>query len=281
MPMLNSKPKQALAPNPKLNEIFVNIYNFKFDRADSLARTFPFQSTTERMAVKMFTLWWRGLTYPYPNKYLDSLDRLCLNIIGMRGSPPNPSVYDPFTVAVAGAFSIRISSIRRDNMFALRVFLKIRPTLLQIIYNPGNSPELMLVSGVYNMAAAGIKKNQPLLRPFFVFLPPSSEANGREMLLRCTRSNYVPIATEGYYFLYRIYEEINYNWREAKPYSLWLTEKYPENPIFAVNHILLLRELGFDTTVQSKHLRAKVSATSLSPTQKFHVLEELDIGKRK
>ncbi len=275
--LANPKGKvQEVIPDPNLYKLFQAMYNFEFSKADSLKAHISPLNVTANSVADLYSLWWKGLTYDGLNPYLELLESKTHCIVGMGNQETTTNNGDErFLKAIAGTFGIRVASIKDEKTTALHLFLKIKPTLTEILEVPRANEEYMLVAGVYNLTAAGIRKNSFVLRPFFIFLPTSNELLGRELLVECSKSMSVPIATEAHYFLFKIEREIYSRKAEAMEHIKWLTQSYPNNFVFAFEHLSLCSEMGNNTEKQKVNLKKKIIASKLNQKQKEHFLNEL------
>jgi hypothetical protein len=273
-----SKPynrEQGANPDPYLYLFFDELYNFRFAQADSIIQQVSPLRYSEYSIAHAYSLWWKGLTYPGFNEYFVSLEALSHGLVGIGDQVKLSPKDDPFMKMIIGAFGIRIASIKGENATALRIFLKIKPTLINILETPQLSEEYKLIAGVYHYAAAGIRKNFFMLRPFFVFLPTADENAGKELLMECTSSMSVPTATEAHYFLFKIEKEIYGQNEKAYKHIQWLVKTYPNNLLFNLDFFNLRSVMGENTTVLRKELIAKIEASTLDDQQKQHFLNQI------
>lgn len=267
---------QEVIPDPNLYKLFRAMYNFQFSKADSLRAHISPLNVTANSIAELYSLWWKGLTYGGFNPYFELLESKTHSIVGISSQESaNESGDERFLKAIAGTFGIRVASIKDEKTTALHIFLKIKPTLTEILELPRANEEYMLVAGVYNLTAAGIRKNSFVLRPFFIFLPTSNELLGRELLLECSKSLSVPIATEAHYFLFKIEREIYSRKAEAMEHIKWLTQSYPNNLVFALEYLSLCSEMGSSTENQKVSLKKHIITSKLNQKQKEHFLNEL------
>ena len=268
---------QEVIPDPNLYKLFQAMYNFQFSKADSLKAHISPLNVTANSVADLYSLWWKGLTYDGFNPHLKQLESKTHSIVGISNQEsPNDNGDERFLKAIAGTFGIRVASIKDEKRTALHIFLKIKPTLNEILELPRANEEYMLVAGVYNLTAAGIRKNSFVLRPFFIFLPTSNELLGRELLLECTKSLSVPIATEAHYFLFKIEREIYSRKAEAMEHIKWLTQSYPNNFVFAIEYLSLCSEMDNSIEKQKVSLKKKIITSNLNQKQKEHFLKELN-----
>lgn len=268
---------QEVIPDPNLYKLFQAMYNFQFSKADSLKAHISPLNVTANSVADLYSLWWKGLTYDGFNPYLELLENKTHSIVGISNQETTTDNGDErFLKAIAGTFGIRVASIKDEKTTALHIFLKIKPTLNEILELPQANEEYMLVAGVYNLTAAGIRNNSFVLRPFFIFLPTSNEMLGRELLFECSKSLSVPIATEAHYFLFKIEREIYNSKAEAMEHIKWLTQNYPNNLVFAIEYLSLCSEMGNSTEKQKVSLKKKIIASQLNQKQKEHFLNEFE-----
>jgi hypothetical protein len=264
-----------ILPNPTLTSIIESLYHFDFNKADSLKSLLSPLNTHELAFANLYSLWWQGLTLPGYNHKFQQLEEQTNRILGISNTEAEYE-NDKFLRAIAGSFGIRLAAIRNDKGTALRIFLKVREPLTEILEKPRENNEFMLASGFYHYSTAGLRKNFFLLRPFFVFLPTSDEALGLSLLEECTISNSTPIATEAHYFLFKIYNEIYSEKQLAKKHIEWLTKEYPNNFIYAIDYLKLCVELKISTAANKQELLKRLKNSGLTQEQKKYLLTQIN-----
>ncbi|MCS7189138.1 MAG: hypothetical protein RMJ66_02330 [Bacteroidia bacterium] len=93
-------------------------------------------------------------------------------------------------------------------------------------------PEMQFELGLYEYYIGYFSRNYPIIRPFLSFFPPGDETRGLARLEKCAEdtTNYTHV--EAAYFLsYICLYQANQPLR-AEKWLRWLTEKFPQNPLF-------------------------------------------------
>jgi hypothetical protein len=91
------------------------------------------------------------------------------------------------------------------------------------------------------MAAADDKLG--FLSPIGLFNFSPDKKKGIEYLKHLSQSEDIILKTEGNYFLMKIYDEMEHQAVEAEKYSSFLIEKYPENLVYCLYHLRIMKQL--------------------------------------
>lgn len=134
-----------------------------------------------------------------------------------------------------------------------------------------------LTSGLYYYFMAKAYEDYILMRPYLMFYPDGDMDKGLEYLNRLTSHEDVFLRNESNYFLMRIYFDLEEDFEKAIKYADKLVSDNPENLIYQLYQIKILRRLNPEKGV-AKELEFKQSTNSnnqLNKQQKAHFLKEL------
>lgn len=253
------------------------IYNFRFEEAEEHITQQISTEPLEPLLARMNLLWWKGLVSGEENTSFEKLKAIA-DSPGKHVTDNSKSshIHNIFQLS-GGIYLIRLAAMKGNNQEAFRTFLNILPNLREVLSNPYLSEEYTLLAGVYNYAAGNFKKQNFLLRPFFVFMPSTDIEKGKELLIRCTNSDNNAIATEARYFLFKTESEITENLEAAREHLNWLIDKNPGNIIFRIEQINLYKKLGIDHKVLITQTIQLTEHSALLPLQKAYLLKNIGI----
>lgn len=266
----NVSPINPIFISSTLNNAIESTYHFRFNEAESFISKIDSASETDKEVAYLNQTWWMGLTYDGKSETLKSLENYSLKLQTKYSEPKTSQ--ELFIKVLAGTYLIRIGAINGDKALALKALIRISSDFKKILKDPTNNQEYMLLAGVYNYAAGGIKQSLYWLKPFFIFLPTPNIQLGKLYLTECTKSQNNIISTEARYFLYKIENDIYKSKKNAKNHIDWLVNKYPDNLVYAIDQLKLEKELGEKTQPLKSEMTAKIQKSVLTKKQQDHFL---------
>ena len=135
-----------------------------------------------------------------------------------------------------------------------------------------------LTSGLYYYFMAKAHQDYLLMRPYLMFYPDGDMKKGLDYLGRLTTSSDIFLRNESNYFLMRIYYDLEKDFERALRYANNLVVKNPQNLIYRLYLIKILRALESDqlTDMEAIFASAVNSNVDLNSEQKKHFLEQLN-----
>lgn len=212
-----------------------NMYNFKFDEAESEFRWFKFKYPDHPLPYFLMGLstWWRIMpnenNTQYDNAFIAYMDTALVKAEKLYDSDEN-NIEASFFLAAAYAFKGRLYSDRKDwskAAWASRNALK----YLEKSRSKGElSPEFLFGDGLYNYYRDWIPENYPALKTILWLFPKGDKTEGIRQLKEVSNNAFYT-RTEAQYHLMRIYAEEN-QLQKAFELAKYLHETFPDNAYF-------------------------------------------------
>ncbi len=212
-----------------------NMYNFKFDQAESEFRWIKFKYPEHPLPYFLLGLstWWKILpnedNKEYDDRFLAYMDT-SITFAEKLYDQNEDNIEASFFLSAAYGFKGRLYSDRKDwgkAAFAARNSLK----YLEKSRGKGNlSPEFLFGDGLYNYYRDWVPSNYPALKTILWLFPKGDKDLGIRQLKEVSNNAFYT-RTEAQYFLMRIYGEEN---QSQKAYELakYLHETFPDNAYF-------------------------------------------------
>jgi tetratricopeptide (TPR) repeat protein len=228
-----------------------NMYNFKFEKADSAFKQLRNKYPKHPMAYFLLGLscFWKM----QPNTDITTYDDQLLAYMDssiMYGEPMTKSseevikVEGGFFCAAANGFKARNLSDRGHIMKALPAGKDAMHYMNESKNNSDLSPEFLFGDGLYNFYREYIPKNFKVFAPIMTLFPSGNMKLGLEQLDFCANNAFYT-RTEAQYYLMYIYTVEEVNVKAALPYSKYLYTTYPDNPIFQRFYCRLIWSSGY------------------------------------
>ncbi|MCU0353717.1 MAG: hypothetical protein MUD08_08285 [Cytophagales bacterium] len=212
-----------------------NMYNFKFEQAESEFRWFKFKYPEHPLPYFLMGLstWWKIM----PNEDNKEFDDTFLAYMDTSITKAD-KLFDAnednteaaFFLAAAYAFKGRLHSDRKDwgkATVASRNALK----YLEKSRGKGNlSPEFLFGDGLYNYYRDWVPEHYPALKTILWLFPKGDKEAGIRQLKEVANNAFYT-RTEAQYHLMRIYSEENQG-QKAYELSKYLHETFPDNAYF-------------------------------------------------
>lgn len=140
-------------------------------------------------------------------------------------------------------------------------------------------PDFLLTSGLYNYFSDYACEQYAFARMVFKIYPRGSKHRGLLMLTQATQKSDIFLKTESHYFLMKIYFDLEKDFSRAKLHCKALLNLYPENHIYQLYWINILKQLNqideFKLKTE-KFITSINSNESLNELQKLHLQKELE-----
>jgi hypothetical protein len=233
-PAVNCYPQDRDAINM---QILGYIYSCKFDSAEMKINSLLNSNPKDPQANFFGVLdnWWKinldrrneSLDETF-NQKVDGTIKICEVILDDKPEDISAMLYKGAALGYRGLVkSLRESwiSAADDGKQALNLMDKI----LEI--NPANS-EASLGIGIYNYFADYVPTNYPFLKPLLILFPAGDRVKGLAQIKEASVKSRIAEMEANYIlaFLYLSYER---NFFEAEKYATLLSQKYPDNPVYA------------------------------------------------
>jgi tetratricopeptide (TPR) repeat protein len=234
LPVVNCFPQNREAVNM---QILTCIYSCKFDSAEMKIQEILKINPKDPQANFFGVLenWWKinidrkneSLDEPF-NEKVDRTIQVCEDILDNKPEDINAMLYKGGALGYRGLVkSLRESwiSAADDGKQALNLMDKI----LEV--NPSNA-EASLGIGIYNYFADYVPTNYPFLKPLLILFPAGDKLKGLEQIKDASLKSKIA-ETEANYILAFLYLSYERNFFEAERYTIQLSQKYTDNPVFA------------------------------------------------
>ncbi|MBE0663837.1 MAG: hypothetical protein IH597_15380 [Bacteroidales bacterium] len=251
------------------------IQKFRFVEAEKMIETFK-GNPIEKQLASMNLLWWQGLLSGPNNIFLNELKVMTNQCASTSDNFSDTGTSDNVLQLSCGIFQIRLAGIEGNRVSGLKTIHSISPFLKEVLANATLNEEYALLAGVYNYAAGSLKSQYYILRPFFMLMPSANPEQGKEALIKLTKSGNQAMATEAAYFLYKIEKEINEDLTAASSYLQHLIKNNPGNIIYQIEWINLLDSQGLGSQKARNELRQMIAVSNLMPEQKTYLIGQLD-----
>jgi len=277
----------VIAVNPTSDIIFKKdiyngfdaIYNFQFQRADSIVRKVKIDNKDKAggylLAANYY--WWLIIsgenTETNRKLYQENL-ALALSKVGLAKTKQFTNE-DLYCIISVYAYRSRLEAMNKNYIKALSNVNNCISTMKKTFGKESEFEPFKLTTGIYNFSIQQVRSKHPYLFPYTVFLPAGDKKRGIEMLNTIAFSNDNLLSTEANYFLMKIYLEEDVNYKESLKYGWKLVSDYKPNLLYRYYYFksLLLSgkmELALE---QIRILTSESKANQeLSKEQKLHFL---------
>lgn len=258
---------------------FEAIYNFQFQRADSIVRKVKIDNKDNAggylLAANYY--WWLIIsgenTETNRKLYQENL-ALALSKVGLAKTKQFTNE-DLYCIISVYAYRSRLEAMNKNYIKALSNVNNCISTMKKTFGKESEFEPFNLTTGIYNFSIQQVRSKHPYLFPYTVFLPAGDKKRGIEMLNKIAFSNDNLLSTEANYFLMKIYLEEDVNYKESLKYGWKLVADYKPNLLYRYYYFksLLLSgkmELALE---QIRILTSESKANQeLSKEQKLHFL---------
>lgn len=285
-------PADSLCPEKLIAAGFEYVYDFKFNKADSLAgelkKKYPGDPKTYLLIANTFWYKLRSGDDNVKNRqqFLLALKEARSLLDKKKKSELNYE--DLFFYIHVYSYMARLELLS-DNYFKAFSFLNRCSEYLFTSFGKESKYEpLKLTTGLYRYYMIAARKKYPPLIPFLMLLPAGDKNEGLRLLAQCCESSIGNIQTEATYFLMIIYGESDINYSFSETYAEKLCRKYPNNLLYRYYFfkVLLLDEKKEPAMNEYKQLyRGSILNPDLSPAQRNYFIalaqKDLEVYYRK
>lgn len=250
------------------------IYKFSFSKTKDNIEILQKNNLNknELLLIKTNYYWWQYLSGNAEKQYLELCLKNCHNL-------EQPEIINNsqivFQYATIYCFIIRIYAVRKQYLKAISFLDKAMPYFEYAMQNENKHDGLMLISGLYNYLIDNSLNENPFFYPYLLIYPGGDKFHGLDLLHKCTKSDNVIVQTEAYYFLMKIYFEIEKKYGKAQLYAEKLLSKYPKNLVYRYEYckILAVSQQYNKIVMQKKLIIDDINKnTQLNQYQKTHFL---------
>jgi len=257
---------ESVDVKPQVYKAFQHIYNFEFQRADSirqkLVKTNPFSPFTYLLNANYY--WWQIIAGDDSPSNVSTYNSIVANAVSLVNSRKNTSLSDEEAFVFINLFAFRV----RLELLHYKIFSAVSKLDDCIDYfkmslgNESRYAPFYLTSGLYNYFVSYANDNYPIVSPLFLFYPKGDVVKGISQLNTASQSKDIILNAEGNYFLMKIYFEQRKNNLIAKSYSNNLVVKYPNNLLYQYFYMSILKKSGDKTNalVQKKLLTQRAQS---------------------
>lgn len=226
-----------------------DLYNFKFDRAESQFRWIQRNYPEHPLPYFLLGLieWWKiapniEKNTEYDDRFLQLMDS-AIYFAEILYDKDEDNAEAPFFLAGAYGFIGRLHSERSNWTRAAFAGKKALRYLDDSKQYTDLSPEILFGDGLYNYYSVWIPENYPVLKPIMLLFEKGDKQLGIEQLETVVKEAFYT-KVEAQYFLMRIYSLEESKPLKALPISSYLYKTYPDNPYFHRYYARLLYSLG-------------------------------------
>lgn len=233
-----------LKPKSKnIENIFINIYNFSLDIADSLINN-SYELKRDKInqySLKAYLCWWKIIGGENTESNLGKCDFYLEEVMKLS---KNTNKTDPVSqLNIINAYSLK-SRIDNHNGNNIKAFYHFYNSIgyfknLQSLNSQDEGTKLAI--GLYNYLLAYIDKDYSSSLMFLLDFPKGDKVIGLKNLERCSQSLDPIIMTEATYFLYKIYYTIEKDYNKAFEKISILRSLYPANFVFDIEYLNVLK----------------------------------------
>lgn len=267
-----------LKPESKnVENIFVNIYNFSFDKADSLINS-SFELKNDKInqySLKAYLYWWKIIGGDNVKSNSGKCDFYLAEVLKLS---KNGNKADPLSqLNIINAYSLksRIDNHNGNKIKAFYHFYNSIDYFKNLQSTNSHDERTKFATGLYNYLLAYIEKDYSSSFSYFLDFPKGDKVIGLKNLEHCSQSQDLIIMTEATYFLYKIYFSIEKDYGKAFDKIITLRNLYPDNFVFDIEYLKVLKsqnKIKEFTLSCTKTLNDIRSSKSLSLTQKQHFM---------
>ncbi len=225
-----------------------NLYNFKFDQAESQFRWLQRNYPAHPLPYFLLGLveWWKIVPNvndkQYDEKFLSYMDSTVYFAEALF-ERDEQNAEAPFFLAAAYAFEGRLHSERQSWTRAAIAGKRALKYLDHSKKYADLSPELLFGDGLYNYYSVWIPENYPVLKPLLIFFDKGDKTKGIEQLETVVKDAFYA-KIEAMYFLMRIYSVEEKQPFKALRIAEYLHRTFPDNSYFHRYYARMLYTLG-------------------------------------
>jgi hypothetical protein len=228
---------QSLAIPNDIAKIVESIYAYKFKSADSLLkiRTAKLPNDNWTILSQINFYWWQVLSGVETKAMYDKVNMHINTLITKNNTGSKLSEEALYFLTNAYAFKTRVSLLKGNKIEALGQLMTLMKSLKRTLGLEKTSDYYTITSGLYYYFIDFCNVNYPISRPYLNSLPSGSMVKGISTLKTGADSPIEIISNECIYFLSKIYQETEKNFKVGTLYASKLVLKHPHNLLYLYN----------------------------------------------
>jgi hypothetical protein len=228
---------QSITIPNDIAKIIETIYAYKFKSADSLLKIrvakLPKDNWTTLSQINFY--WWQVLSGVETKAMYDKINTHINALITKNNTGGKLSEEALYFLTNAYAFKSRVSLLKGNKIDALGQLMTLMKSLKKTLGMEKTSDYYTITSGLYYYFIDYCNVNYPISRPYLNSLPPGSMTKGISTLKIGAESQIEIISNECIYFLSKIYQETEKNYKVGTIYANKLVVKHPHNLLYLYN----------------------------------------------
>jgi hypothetical protein len=228
---------QSIAIPSDVAKIIETIYAYKFKSADSLLKNREAKLPNDNWTIlsQINFHWWQVLSGIETKATYDLINDNITLLIAKNNKGGKLSDEALYFLTNAYAFKARVSLLKGNKIEALGQLMTLMKSLKKTLGMEKISDYYTITSGLYYYFIDYCNVNYPISRPYLNSLPPGSMSKGISTLKIGAESQIEIISNECIYFLSKIYQETEKNFKAGTMYANKLTLKHPHNLLYLYN----------------------------------------------
>jgi hypothetical protein len=267
-----------LKPKTKnIENIFINIYNFSLDKADSLIiNSYELKNDKINLfSLKAYLCWWKIIGGENTESNLGKCDFYLKEVMKLSKNTNKTDPVSQLNIINAYSLKSRIDNHNGNNIKAFYYFYNSIGYFknLQSLNSPDEGTKLAI--GLYNYLLAYINKDYSSTFLFLLDFPKGDKVLGLKNLEGCSQSRDPIIMTEATYFLFKIYYTIEKDYNKAFDKISKLRILYPANFVFDIEYLKVIKSQNKNKEFNlscTKTMNDIKSSKSLTSSQKLHFM---------
>jgi hypothetical protein len=265
-----------------VSKVFKQVYDNQLISADSSISRFERENPNHPVwsLLRANLVWWQILSGGIKD---DLLKKQFIFYLNDSKSKAKEFLEDEneaaFSLIIVNAFRTRFDMFDNNYLTAASYLNACIDDISDSFGREEEYEPFYLTSGLYYYFMFKAYEDYPLIRPYLLFFPDGDKEKGMKYLLRCTESEDIFIREEATYFLMRISFDLDNDPKSSLKYAKSLLNRYPNNLIFRLFEINVLRQLNeIDAARRSESLFKKSLDlnTEFSSDQKTYYLSLLE-----
>jgi hypothetical protein len=246
-----------------------NLYNFKFEKAETLFRAFKEKYRWHPLPYFLMGLaeWWKIMPNPrvttYDEKFMMYMDSSILISENLYKHFPEYKIEAAFFLAAAHGFKGELhADVERKNWIKAAGEGKAALKYMEVCREKNNlSPELLFGDALYNYFREWVPENYKSLKPIFWVFRHGDKQLGLKQLKEVSYNAFYT-RTEAMVWLMRILAGYENDLQRAFQISEYLHQTYPDNPYFHRYYARMLYSLSIQPKMeeQSKQILQRIDS---------------------
>ncbi|HHH53172.1 MAG TPA: hypothetical protein ENK91_05905 [Bacteroidetes bacterium] len=263
------------------NQMFYQfLYQFSFEEADSVMQIANKNNAyLNNNLMQAYLLWWKVLSGENMEININKCEQVInANIDYYFSNKKLINKENYLTFLQSSIMKLRIANYRNQKVAGFSKLVTLKEEFNNLTQKSQPTPDEKLLLGMYLYFYEYVKEKYPISRLLLNGMTPGDKQLGISYLEQCSNSSNQVLKTQGNYFLYKIYNDIQADYLKSLEYITFLKDKYPENLVYMIEYYKTLVKTG--NLQKSKMLQNKLvqdihGASHLSKQQKNHFLEIL------